>query len=124
MKEIIILVVTVVGLAVIWFVTKKNYAVANFNGNYTGLKNVLANKYYVDELYEAVFVKPITGIAKFTDRIVENKVVDGMVFMTGKLVTWSGTTLRYLQNGQTGFYLLVMVISMVVIFIYNIYFKL
>jgi len=124
MKEIIILVVTVVGLAVIWFVTKKNYAVANFNGNYTGLKKVLANKYYVDELYEAVFVKPITGIAKFTDRIVENKVVDGMVFMTGKLVTWSGTTLRYLQNGQTGFYLLVMVISMVVIFIYNIYFKL
>ncbi len=123
-KEIIILLATVIGLAIIWFITKKNYAVASFEGKYTGIKKVLADKYYIDEIYEALFVKPIAAISRFSDRIIDNKMVDGVVFMTGKMVTWSGTTLRYIQNGQTGFYLLIMVLAMAAIFAFNIFYKL
>jgi NADH-quinone oxidoreductase subunit L len=92
--------------------------------NYSGFAGVLENKYYVDEIYNFLVVKPIEHISVLLSRIVDNKIVDGMVFITGKFVTWSGTTLRYIQNGQTGFYFLMMSIAIVVMLAYNLLFKL
>ena len=91
--------------------------------NYTGFAKVLADKYYVDEVYNFLFVKPMEHISALLSKVVDNKIVDGMVFITGKFVTWSGTTLRYVQNGQTGFYLLIMSIAVVVMLAYNLLFK-
>ncbi|MCX8479985.1 MAG: NADH-quinone oxidoreductase subunit L [Chitinophagales bacterium] len=91
---------------------------------YSGFAGVLENKYYVDEIYNFLVVKPIEHISVLLSKIVDNKIVDGMVFITGKFVTWSGTTLRYIQNGQTGFYFLMMSIAIVVMLAYNLLFKL
>lgn len=94
------------------------------NEKYNGFAGVLENKYYVDELYNLLFVKPIEHISALLGHLVDNKIVDGLVFLTGKFVTWSGTTLRYMQNGQTGFYFLLMSLAIIVMLAYNLLFKL
>ncbi len=73
------------------------------------------NKYYIDELYEAVVTRPLNGLSKATDAVVERLFIDGIVNGSGKLVTWGSKTLRLVQTGNIGFYVFAMVISIVLI---------
>ncbi len=82
----------------------------------TGLAKVLENKWYVDELYDAVIVRPLGVLADVLDRFAEKMGVDGVVNGTGRLVRWSSDRVRLLQTGQVGFYIFVMVIGIAVIF--------
>ena len=45
----------------------------------TGLAKVISNKWYVDELYDAIIVKPMQSIAGFFSNVVEKKGIDGFV---------------------------------------------
>ena len=83
----------------------------------TGIGKVLANKWYVDELYDAVIVKPRNSIAAFLNNIVERKGVDGIVNGVGKAVNYGSRQIRLLQSGQVGGYVLLMVVGMLVLFI-------
>lgn len=87
----------------------------NFVPN-TGLAKVLENKWYVDELYDAVIVKPLGALSNVLDRFVERMGIDGIVNGVGKLVRWGGDRVRLLQTGQVGFYIFVMVIGITVLF--------
>lgn len=82
-----------------------------------GLGKVLENKWYVDELYDAIIVKPVNGLGAFLKNVFDKKVVDGIVNGVGRLVNYGGRQLRWLQSGQTGAYILMMVLGMVLIFI-------
>lgn len=84
-------------------------------GEPQGFGKVLANKWYVDEIYNAIIVKPILGIASFFKNIVEKSGIDGIVNGVGKLVQSSSRQLRLLQNGQISSYILIMVIAVVVL---------
>jgi NADH-quinone oxidoreductase subunit L len=82
----------------------------------TGLAKVLENKWYVDELYDAVIVRPTEGLSRGFDKFAERKGIDGIVNGVGKLVKWGGDRMRLLQTGQVGFYIFIMVLGMVVLF--------
>ncbi len=114
---------TIIGLALIWFFTNKNYNVDKFDGEYTGFKKVLANKWYVDEIYDAIIVKPIQAIGKFFNDVVEKNIIDGFVNGVGKAVNYGSRQIRLLQSGQVGAYVLLMVIGMLVLFIIQLFFK-
>lgn len=103
-------VLLVIGFA--WF-RFKNYQ----RTEATGFGKVLENKWYVDELYDKIFVQPLHKFGGFLKSIVENKVVDGLVNGVGRAVNYGSRQLRLLQSGQVGNYVLLMVLSMVVIFI-------
>lgn len=107
---------TVVGLALVFLATKKFFAVDSFEGVYGGFKKVLANKWYIDELYDAVIVNPIAKLSGLLDRFAERKGIDGIVNGVGKTVRWSSDRVRLLQSGQVGFYIFVMVIGMTLLF--------
>jgi NADH-quinone oxidoreductase subunit L len=77
----------------------------------TGLGNVLANKWYVDELYDAVVSKPLNALAVFANRFIEKNGIDAIVNGAGKTVQWGGRQLRLLQNGHVGTYVLFMVMG-------------
>lgn len=83
----------------------------------TGLGKVLENKWYVDELYDKIFVKPLHRFGGFLKSVIESSVVDGMVNGVGRLVQYGSRQLRLLQSGQVGSYALLMVLSMVLIFV-------
>jgi len=105
-----------VGLVVIMIIvaysrTKK----PDFKEN-AGLAKMLENKWYIDELYDAVIIKPVKGISVALDKYVERKGIDGAVNGIGRLVSWGSGRMRLLQNGQVGTYIFAMVIGIIVLF--------
>jgi len=88
-----------------------------------GLSKILANKWYVDELYQAVIVKPIEAIAAFFNKVLEARVIDGMVNGVGKAVQFSSRQLRLVQSGQVGSYVLIMVTSIILFLIFQLFWK-
>ncbi|OLY91554.1 NADH dehydrogenase subunit L [Cnuella takakiae] len=78
---------------------------------------LLENKWYVDELYNGVVVKPINALGSFANSFIEKSGIDALVNGVGKLVNYSGRQLRWLQSGQVGSYVLLMVVSMVMFFV-------
>lgn len=82
----------------------------------TAFGKVLQNKWYVDELYDAVIVRPLNKLGSFANSALERSGIDALVNGVGRLVNYSGRQLRWLQSGQVGSYVLLMVISMVILF--------
>ncbi len=80
-----------------------------------GLGKVLANKWYVDELYDNIVVKPLGSLAAFFKNIIEKSGIDGAVNGVGKLVQYGSRQTRLLQSGQVGNYILIMVLAFVLI---------
>jgi len=80
-----------------------------------GLGKVLANKWYVDEFYDMIIVKPLEAIATFFKNIIEKSGIDGVVNGVGKLVHYGSRQVRLMQSGLVGNYILIMVFAFVVI---------
>ena len=89
----------------------------------SALSKVLANKWYVDELYDAIIVKPLNKFSSFLSRIVDNKIIDGFVNGVGNSVQYSARQLRLLQSGQVGSYVLIMVVCIIIFFIFQLFWK-
>jgi NADH-quinone oxidoreductase subunit L len=85
----------------------------------TGLIRILANKYYVDEFYDAIIVKPVDWFSGIIYRFLEIDFIDGIVNGVGRTATATGKTIRKLQTGHIGFYLFAMVVSIIIIFLLN-----
>ena len=121
MKEYMLLIGTIIGLAIVYFFTKKNYAVDKYESEYTGFKKVLANKWYVDELYDAIIVKPVQSIAKYFNNVFERKGIDGFVNGVGKVINYSSRQIRLIQTGQVGTYIFMMVLGILIFFIVQLF---
>lgn len=83
----------------------------------TGLGKTLANKWYVDELYDAIISKPLNGFGVFANKFIEKSGIDGLVNGVGKSVHWGSRQLRLLQSGQVGAYVLWMVLGILLFFV-------
>ncbi len=82
-----------------------------------GMGKLLENKWYIDELYDAVVVNPLHVLAGFFKNIIEKSGIDGLVNGVGRLVGYGSRQLRLVQSGQVGNYILIMVLAMVVFFL-------
>lgn len=82
----------------------------------TGIAKVLEEKWYIDELYDNVIVKPLNGLSKGLDKYAERNGIDGAVNGVGRLVNWGSSRMRLLQSGQVGTYIFAMVVGVVVLF--------
>jgi NADH-quinone oxidoreductase subunit L len=92
-------------------------------GEPAGFGKLLANKWYVDELYDAVIVKPLNAFANFLNKVIEKNVIDGIVNGSGKLVQYGSRQLRYLQSGQVGGYVLLMVVGIILLFVVQLFLR-
>ncbi len=82
-----------------------------------GLGKVLANKWYIDELYDALIVNPLGSLASFFKNVIERSGIDGFVNGIGTFIQYSSRRLRLMQNGKVGTYILFMVFSMIVLWL-------
>ncbi len=89
----------------------------------TGLGKVLENKWYVDELYNRIIVDPLNRFAGFLNDIFEKYIVDGVVNGVGRAVNYGSRQLRLLQSGQVGSYVLLMVLSILLLLLYQFFIK-
>jgi NADH-quinone oxidoreductase subunit L len=61
---------------------------------------ILKGKYFVDEIYETLIVKPLQGIARLSFRIIEILLIDGIV---NGIAGFSGGIGRFLLRLQSGY---------------------
>jgi len=87
----------------------------------TGLGRVLSNKWYVDEIYDAVIVKPLKSFSGFLNNIIEKKAIDGFVNGVGRAVNYGSRQIRLLQTGQVSAYMLLMVVAILILFIIQLF---
>jgi NADH-quinone oxidoreductase subunit L len=78
------------------------------------LYTLLVRKYYVDDLYAAVFLG-LGGLAIRLARAFDEYVVDGLVNLVGWLARQMGLGLRYVQTGREETYLLIVFMGVVLI---------
>jgi len=91
-------------------------------GEATGFGKVLANKWYVDEFYDAFIVRPLDAFSKFC-AFFDKWVIDWIVNGIGKLVQYGSRQIRLLQSGQVGGYVLLMVVGIIVLFLVELFVK-
>lgn len=87
--------------------------------NQKGFTKLLAHKYYVDEFYDTVIVKPADWFSGIIYKFLELDFIDGIVNGVGKAATTTGKTVRKLQTGHIGFYLFAMVVSIIILLLLN-----
>jgi NADH-quinone oxidoreductase subunit L len=73
------------------------------------------NKYYVDEFYNAVFVRPVMLLSDIFLVLIDKLIIDLFVNAVAWLAISLGKGARLVQTGNTGFYVFAMVISMIVL---------
>jgi NADH-quinone oxidoreductase subunit L len=99
-----------IGIAYSKYIKQNN--VPEEDDKITGFAKVLYNKYYVDEFYETLFVKPINVLSRFFRDYIETA-VSGFIFGLGKVTLELGSQGRKLHNGNTGFYLFAFVLGVI-----------
>lgn len=106
-----------VGIAIAFAKYIKQSQVPAQDDQITGFAKVLYNKYYVDEVYEALFVKPINALSNFFRDYIET-FVSGVVYGLGSTANAMAAVGRRVQNGNIGLYFLVFVLSVCAIISY------
>ncbi len=114
---------SVVGLAGIAFAWSRYRERTPSDEPTNALHKLLANKYYVDEVYNALIVQPIkNGSHYLLWRIVDNGIIDGIVNGVGSIIRFIGGTLRRLQTGLVQVYIVSMVLGIVLFLAYYLFF--
>ena len=104
--EIILSIVAVLLALEGWLIIDKYYRrkpdrPAQLAAAVPGAYNLLANKYYVDELYGAICVKPLLAISEYVlDWIVDVAILGGTVWLLAGIANLAGAILQRWQSGN------------------------
>jgi len=85
------------------------------------LHKVLEHKWYIDEIYEALIVRPIHALSEGLWRGFDVGVIDRIVVGFGKVTERAGQTVRVIQTGSIQVYALMLLIGMVATVGYLVY---
>jgi len=97
---------------------KKNIIPAPDTTPRSAIVQLFIKKWYVDEIYNVLITKPIYWLSGFFHKVLDVKIIDGMVNGFGNLAVWTGGKVRYMQTGNIGFYLSAMVLAVVAILMF------
>jgi NADH-quinone oxidoreductase subunit L len=105
-----------VGIATAWYMYILRPTVPeNLTNTFKGFYKVLWNKYYVDELYSFLFVRPTLWLAdKFIEKITDVKIIEGIVNGIPALIYKIGSLIRPVQTGQLQQYAIFMILGIIV----------
>ena len=92
-----------------WY-TQTPDAPAQWQQKFPKMYQLLFNKYYVDEVYDAVIVRPIQNSSeKVLWKFFDVRVIDGVVNGSGHVVEFTAGWLRRIQTGVAQSYAVVFV---------------
>jgi len=83
----------------------------------------LYQKYYIDEIYESLIVRPLAALGNWCYSIMDLKIISGLVGSVNKNVVRASGVLRLAQTGQIGFYIFAMVFGIIAMLTYTLWLK-
>lgn len=95
---------------------KKKYAPAREAVEPAGFWRPLYRKWYVDELYELVIVRPFKALCRFSWRVIDQGLIDGaLVDGVAYTTRFGGWVVSRFQTGYVGTYVLIIVLGVLII---------
>ncbi|WOC52791.1 NADH-quinone oxidoreductase subunit L [Bergeyella porcorum] len=120
--EYILIAITVAMFFAVWFIVKNIYTnkgkLPLAEDNYTGWEKLSAKKLYIDELYNALFVKTVEGLGR-GGKMFDKNILDKVVDFVGDGAEESGKSMKKLQNGNVENYVLIMSLAIGIILFVN-----
>jgi len=102
------------GIAFAWWLFVKNRPLAGQAARTFSLAYAISyNKWYIDELYDFMWVKPTHAIAMALAYIVDKRGIDGLVNAAAQTAWESGHELRRVQTGYVYHYAFAMLLALV-----------
>jgi NADH-quinone oxidoreductase subunit L len=90
-----------IALATRWYFGPEAFArPARFAERFPTLVRTVANKYYVDEAYNRVIVRPLASVARFSWKGIDTVAIDGTLNACAFFTEIAGDLLRFLQTGN------------------------
>jgi len=123
-----LLLVSVIVLALLIPVTYRRFVSANKipPANENDLQPVgklLYRKYYVDEIYDAIIVRPLMAIGNWFYSFLDLKIINGLVGSVNKSLVRASGMLRLVQTGNIGLYIFAMVFGIIAMLAYTLWLK-
>jgi NADH-quinone oxidoreductase subunit L len=87
---------------------------ARIAASFPGVHRFLLNKWYFDELYDAVFVRPFRALARVLWQTGDVKLIDGMPNGAAALAVQTARGASRLQTGRVASYAFTMIIGLVI----------
>ncbi len=113
---VVSLIVAMCGIALAWFMyLRRTDLPVKVGARLRPLYRVVYNKFYIDEFYDATFVRLAVDGSRWVWRRFDEKIIDGAVNGTGWLWQRAGLAIRPIQSGRVQNYLLWMFIGLFVI---------
>ena len=124
--EYALMVISVLALILIAYMTfdrfaKKEKVPSLDEAEFKPWYRILYNKYYVDEWYDRLFVKPLYWFSDVFYKIVDLKIVDGAVNLVSKGVNKGSGVVRLAQEGSVGIYIFAMVVGVILMLVVNLF---
>jgi NADH-quinone oxidoreductase subunit L len=113
-------VIAIAGIGVAWVVYIRRRGVTlRLAERYRGVHDFLAHKWYFDELYDAVFVRPVGNFGTYGRAVIESRFVQGFIVGGAVGVVRAGTSAaRAIQTGYVRAYALLLVIGVLALGLY------
>ena len=83
-----------------------------------GVHRLLENKYWVDEVYHAIVVRPLVTVSEWLWRFWDAKIVDGIVNGVGYTIEGGSAILKLFQTGFVGTYALFITLGVIALFLH------
>jgi NADH-quinone oxidoreductase subunit L len=80
-----------------------------------GLYELLLDKYRVDELYDAIIVRPYVVLSTFLWKVVDQELIDGFVNGVAGMIASNGLLWRRAQTGNVQHYALAFLGGVVIV---------
>ena len=113
-KMPLLLAIAGIGIAY-WFYELAPALPARLAQTWPGLHAFLLNKWYFDELYDAIFVRPALRIARAIWRIGDEEMIDGVPEGLARLTGDASGVASRLQSGSIAVYGFVMLVGLMVL---------
>jgi NADH-quinone oxidoreductase subunit L len=111
----------ILGVLYAWSLYKDLAKATAMSKRFAFLHKLLENKWYIDEIYEAIFVKPIRLFSDFLWKGFDNAFIDKIVLGFGRVSQWSGQTIRVIQTGSIQVYALMFLLGAILSVGYLVY---
>ncbi|MBN2568636.1 MAG: NADH-quinone oxidoreductase subunit L [Deltaproteobacteria bacterium] len=91
-------------LLALFMYSKHRKQMVDFETEHEGLMMFLFKGFWIDKLYDTIWVRPLKWISFYSNSFCDHKIVDGAVNGTGKVAMEAGKTLARMQTGYVRHY--------------------